>query len=173
MFGCQPQQLICFPCPPIPPPPIFPKPPLRGPIQGSTNGAQANPGEVGEFFTRSMSGTLTVPGNSNVVTTITPLSLGPGDWDIMASLNISMLFNGCSFVLNPSLPGASATMSTTQWLPGATQAAFTAVDVVSRRIQFLTAAAATILQFDIRVSNTGAPSETGPWTFTVNARRMR
>lgn len=166
------QNVVCFPCPPIPPPPIVPFPGLRGPIIGDTSGNAAAPGNVGEFIQRSITGTLTVSTNSFLVTTITPMTLGPGDWDISAKLDLSVLFTGGQFLLNPTIPGMSSNMFTAGFLPAVVHQ-ITMGSIQSLRNQLITASAATILQFDITTSNYTASSVTGGYTFTVNARRMR
>lgn len=171
-MSCGQSNLICFPCPPIPPPPQFPPPALNGPIQGVTNGNPAAPGTVGEFMQRSVTGSLTVSTNSFLVTTVTPMTLGPGDWDVSAKLDLSALFTGGGFVLNPTIPGMSSNMATSGFLPAVVHQ-LTVGSIQSLRTQLLTAAAATILQFDITTSNYTASSVTGGYTFTVNARRMR
>lgn len=170
---CCPPQVVCFPIAPIPPPPIIPFPGLRGPIIGDTSGNQAAPGMVGEFIQRSITGTLTVSTSSFLVTTVTPMTLGPGDWDVDAKLDISVLFSGAQFLLNPSVPGMSGNMLASGFMTG-TVHQITTCSIVSLRNQLITASAATILQFDITTANyVGAGSVTGPYTFTVNARRMR
>ena len=173
MTGCCQQNVVCFPCPPIPPPPIVPPPAITMPIRGDTSGNAAAPGNVGEFIQRTIQGSLTIAAGQHLVTTLTPMTLGPGDWDLRAWLSISMLFNGAVFYLNPSIPGASDSMSSAIFLPGAVNPQFNMVTLQSPRVQLLTASAATILQFDINVSNTGSNPQTGPYYFTVNARRMR
>lgn len=169
---CSGSNWLCMPVPMVPPPPI-PPPSLIGPIRGDVSGNPAAPGNVGEFIQRTISGTLTVPATNNVVTTITPLTLGPGDWDLRAWLSISMIFNGAVYWLNPSIPGTSDSMTSGMFLPGAVNPVFSLATLQSPRVQFLTAAAATVLQFNITVVNTSAASETGQYFFTINARRMR
>ena len=178
MFGpctcgcCTPPNWVCIPVPPTPPPVINP-PALNGPIRGDISGNPAQPGNVGEFQQRSVTGSLTVAANANQITTVTPLSLPPGDWDVSASLTISRLFSGASFVLNPTIPGASGNMYTSLVLAGAAGAAsITTETIVAQRAQ-LVSNNTNILQFDIDVTNTTASSVSGNYTFTINARRMR
>lgn len=169
---CCPPNIVCFPIAPIPPPPITPFPGLRGPIIGDISGNPAAPGNVGEFIQRAVTGSLTISTNSFTDVNVTPMSLPPGDWDVIAKLDISVLFTGASFRLNPTVPGMSSDMFTSGFMPGVVHQITTA-SIVSQRNQLLSASATSILQFDITVANYTAGSVTGSYTFTVNARRMR
>lgn len=167
---CDPHWMY-VPTPACIPPPLPPAA-LNGPIRGDTSGNQAMPGIVGEFIQRSVTGSITVSTNSFLVTTITPMTLGPGDWDVDAKLDISVLFTGAQFLLNPSVPGMSGNMLASGFMPGVVHQ-ITTQSIVSLRNQFISASAATILQFDITTSNYTSGSVTGPYTFTINARRVR
>lgn len=172
MWQCQPDNWFCFPVPPCPPVPLPPPGALNGPIRGVINGVPAMVGMVGEFNQKSLTGNLTVAAGASLVTTVVPLTLGAGDWDIEAMLNISELFTSASFILNPTIQGASSNMFSARKLPGVA-AMLTTETFVSQRTQLLTAVAAVPLQFDITTNNSGAASATGAYTFTVNVRRMR
>lgn len=170
-MSCCDTKWLCLPIAPTPPPVIVP-PALNGPIRGVTNGQAAAPGNVGEWIQRGVGGTLTISTNSYLVTTVTPITLPPGDWDIDAKLDLSVLFTGAQFLLNPTIPGMSSNMFTAGFLPGVVHQ-ITMGSIVSLRSQLLSANAATILQFDITTSNYTTGSVTGNYTFTVNARRVR
>lgn len=163
---------VCLPVPPTPPPAPIPPAALNGPIRGDITGNAASPGNVGEFVQRSVTGNVTVGASAGVTTTVTPLTLSPGDWDVEASLSVSALFTAASVILNPTVPGMSSNMFTSMFLPGVVHL-ITTGSLVTQRTQLLSASAASILQFDITINNFGGSSQTGPYTLTVNARRMR
>lgn len=170
-MGCADTKWFCLPIEPTPVPPT-PRPPLRGPISGVTTGAPALAGEVGEFIQRSVTATITVASNAVGLVTVNPLTLGPGDWDVEAKLDLAVQFTGAQFILNPTVPGMSSDMRTSGFLPGVLHQIPTA-SIQSLRNQLLTSLASSVLQFDITVANFTAASVTGNYTFTVNARRMR
>lgn len=163
---------VCLPVPPTPPPAPMPPAAINGPIRGDTSGNAALPGNVGEFIQRSVTGSVTVAANALVTTQVTPLTLAPGDWDLSAQLTVSLLFSGADFVLNPTIPGASSNMYNSIILPAVVHQLTTA-SLTSQRTQLITASAATILQFNIDLTNNTAASVSGNYTFTINARRMR
>lgn len=94
-------------------PGIIPQPPPSagsGPIIGVTDGSSAAPGEVGEFATGS--GTMAYSGtaSANVIGSISPLVLQPGDWDIGAYMTFTSPVGGAYYILQPVPPGASNPM---------------------------------------------------------------
>lgn len=166
--GCSSGSWFAPPCPPAPCPP----PGINGPINGVVSGVPAQAGQVGEFIQRSINGSVTVANGSATTSTVLPLTLGPGDWDVEAVLTTSLLFSGASFQLNPSVPGMSSTMYSSIKLPGAV-AQLTTASLPSGRNQLITAQLTSPLQYDvIHTNNTGSPV-TASFTLTVTARRMR
>lgn len=164
---------LCLPVTPCPPPPQTSRYVLQGPIGGVINGMPANAGEVGEFIQRSLSSTVTVAANSNLKQSLAPLILPAGDWNVQAKLTMSPLFSVCGFVLNPTIQGASDNMFAAMMLPGVALPNLVNLTLNSQIIQFLTASMSTSFLFDFTVVNNTASSQTGPYTFTVVARRAR
>jgi hypothetical protein len=66
-------------------PGIIPPATPAGPIVGVTDGSDAAPGEVGEFITMQINGTVASAGG---IQTFPAMTLQPGDWNCQAALDI-------------------------------------------------------------------------------------
>ena len=135
------------------------------PTVGVTNGAAAQPGQVGEFVAFSQS--VAYPTTSQNV----PVTMGvlpPGDWDIWAFGNTSTLVSDFAFVLNPVPAGVSNDLETLIVPFTAAEA----LELVSTTAQALISVP-TLFVFQVGTNGVGAGSSAGTATITFNARRRR
>lgn len=87
------------------------------PLIGVTNGADAQPGQVGEFVLLSQSINLATGTNTQTV------SLGilqPGDWAVWAYMNFGIEFISASYVLSPQPAGFTYTLTAASASPTTT-----------------------------------------------------
>lgn len=94
-------------------PGIIPAPPPSagsGPIHGVTDGSNAQPGDVGEFFQVSPSFTFAAYPN-NTTTTVSAAVLQPGDWNLASALSFGVAVGPVSWALSPVPPGLSNAMN--------------------------------------------------------------
>ena len=163
-------------------PSIIPSPPPgsgSGPIIGVTDGSTAAPGEVGEVLILTTPGNFSVPVQGGAVfqTVVSGLTLSPGDWDVQAYCNISGVIMGGIMQLSPAPPEANGNnmfaflVSYTQIAEGdvGAEQGLTLVSMVTP----MSVAQPTLLPFSIIIVPGAVTPQTGTYTLTVVARRMR
>lgn len=80
--------------------------PIRtGPIRGVVDGSDARPGDVGEYFSASV--TLAYAAGVNTQTTLSPTVVQPGDWDLWSTMEFSTITGYVQFQLSPQPVGMS------------------------------------------------------------------
>lgn len=142
-------------------------------VKGVTDGSDAAPGMVGEFMKGQVD--IAFGGYPQITqTTVSPLVLSPGDWDIRAAMSFTVPINVGSFQLSPiptgvsnSMIGAIGVSDPTAW---AMQNALSLIGKTARG----SVSVPTLLPFSIYISQLGLTTMTaGTATLFVEARRMR
>jgi len=135
------------------------------PLIGVTNGADAQPGQVGEWFLQT--NTVPITGVAGQ-TAMTSFTMQPGDWDVWAEVNNSVFVSSEQFQLSPPPAGMSDNM-TTILAPGGLQEAVTLVSATAR----LLTSVPVLMPFQMIFNNIGTPGPAGNAIFTLKARRAR
>lgn len=152
-------------------PGIIPSPPPAsgsGPVMGVTDGSNAAPGQVGEFVTGTA--TFNYPASGTPTTTLSPLVVQPGDWDLYSYMTTSTdTGTGAYFQLNPLPVGVSNSMTGWYGVGGSTEplSEFAFVIGLTARGSF---SVPTLLAFQVGI---GTPPAAGVATLVVSARRRR
>jgi len=135
------------------------------PLIGVTNGADAQPGQVGQWVTQYFTGAVTGATNQVVLQSLT---LQPGDWDFWCVAQTEGQVNDAQFTLNPTPAGLAGSIYTYLALPG-TSAFLT---VVSTTCRMLTAVP-VLMPFQLTFNSVGAGPGATNYSFTFSARRTR
>jgi len=136
------------------------------PLIGVTNGTDATPGQVGEWFFFTVNGSITGTAAQIAMQSVT---LQPGDWDIWASLDASVFVTSMQFNVTSPLP---AGMSDNMFSIIAQPTGVTEAVVVESNSSRLLCSVPTLVPFQLEFNTTGAGSA-GTYGFTVKARRRR
>lgn len=162
-------QWICAPCGCSPSPA-----PLRGPIIGVTNGAVANPGEVGEFVRGTSVGpyniTTTAGGQQTIQVSL--MVLPPGDWDLEFHCYFDTSILGAFALLDPLPAGiidAMYTVSIGPASPTENDAPYQ-MTLLSPRAQ---ASVSMPTLIPVHLTMAASVDTTGNYTMVGTARRMR
>jgi hypothetical protein len=146
-----------------------------GPIIGVVDGSDAAPGEVGEFLTSLITyAYLGYPTKNE--TTLTPINMPPGDWDLSASASFTTTTGSVLFELVPIPTGMSNAM--VGWIgdfgPPGSMATDVEDLVLIGQIARGSFAVNTPLAFDVQVDQgTNTSLLGGTMTMRIEARRRR
>jgi len=141
---------------------------FRGPIRGVTNGSQAKPGEVGEYYLNQQEFPFTA---TQQVLTVRAGMLTAGDWECVATVWADVLTTGISFQLATPVPegimtGMGGAIIETQG------SGFDPEDVVVHS-QPSAAFLKALTPFDFTVRTNPSPGPAGNFFIAFQARRMR
>lgn len=75
---------------------------------GVTDGSNALPGQVGEFITATTA--IAFQQGVTLTTTISVITMPPGDWDAQAFAQFTAVIDACTFFLQPTPPGVNTGM---------------------------------------------------------------
>lgn len=135
------------------------------PLIGVTNGADAQPGQVGEWIDYGLAVSYTAATQSQPVTMGT---LPPGDWDIWASCNLEPGNTGGSFILNPIPAGFTAIGLQTIGAAAVTGQNISVVSAVERALTSVP----SLINFTL-TTNMGGSGSAGAAGIYFTARRRR
>lgn len=140
---------------------------------GVTDGSNAQAGQVGEFITGSSQ--FSNPGYPNIMdTSVSPLIIPAGDWDITATMFLDPMdgVDSMSFKLNPVPQGISNDMYNAAWTEGDAPVAVASHMVSIARGSF---SIPTTLTFAININQHYTTELTAGLmtTLRIEARRMR
>lgn len=135
------------------------------PLIGVTNGADAQPGQVGEWIDYGLAVSYTAATQSQPVTMGT---LPPGDWDIWASCNLEPGNTGGSFILNPVPAGFTALGLQTIGAAAVTGQNISVVSAVERALTSVP----SLINFTL-TTNMGGSGSAGAAGIYFTARRRR
>jgi hypothetical protein len=154
----------------------------QGPIIGDISGKPAQPGQVGEYVSNSVTGNFTTGLQTQSVSAII---LQPGDWEVEAEClflgptGTPLNLNGAMFVLGPPPSGASSNMYTVDAHPLTAPAAGAVptaditgwAQLISPRAQIVSAVP-TLVAFNL-TTNLQSAGTAGTFNFTTTALRVR
>jgi hypothetical protein len=135
------------------------------PLIGVTNGSDAQPGQVGEWFFQQQN--ITVTGVQSQ-TTMVSVTLQPGDWDFWAEMAVGVFVNDVQFVLSPAPAGVSDNQQAILATAPGTVEAIWLVGPTSR----LSSSVPVLLPYQV-MFNTLAAASAGGATMIFKARRRR
>ena len=134
------------------------------PLIGVTNGADAQPGQVGQWVQTNT--TFPFLGASQTQS-VTVGVLQPGDWDMWCSINFSVAIVDVGIALNPVPVGVVGNMATVVYANSTPQS--TTLEAVPTRALL---SVPTLIVFQVITNNTGTGGA-GSGILTFSARRMR